>query len=332
MSYRLGRREFITLLGSAAAALPLTAYSQKQVARIGVLMDVAEDNPAAKVWVEAFEKQLGVAGWQKGRNLEVTYRWGASDPERLARYAEELVRSAPDAFMVHGTPALIPLRKLTTAIPIVFTAVSDPVSQGFVKSVSRPGRNLTGFSNFDADIGSKWLQLLKEIAPAVKQVKVMFNPRTSPYNAFFMNSIAAAASSFGVASAHASVQNEEDIQGTVSILAAGGDGALIVPSDPFTHDHAVLIASLATRHRLPGIYAFARFAENGGLIAYGIDLDEQLPKAADYVARILRGERPGGLPIQAPTRFRMVINLRTARIFSLEISPTLLALADEVIE
>jgi putative tryptophan/tyrosine transport system substrate-binding protein len=325
------RREFITLLGGAAV-WPLPAHSQKRVARIGVLMDVAENNPAAKGWVEAFETQLGVAGWQRGRNLEITYRWGASDPERLARYAEELVRSTPDVFMVHGTPALIPLRKLTTAIPIVFTAVSDPVSQGFVKSVSRPGGNLTGFSNFDADIGSKWLQLLKDIIPSVKQVKVMFNPRTSPYNAFFMNSISAAAPLFGVSSTHASVQNEEDIQGTISVLGAEGDGALIVPSDPFTHDHAALIASLATRHRLPGIYAFARFAKNGGLIAYGIDLDEQLPKAADYVARILRGERPGGLPIQAPTRFRMTINLRTARILSLEIPPTLLALADEVIE
>jgi putative tryptophan/tyrosine transport system substrate-binding protein len=331
MSAKIKRREFITLLGGAAV-WPLPAHSQKRVARIGVLMDVAENNPAAKGWVEAFETQLGVAGWQRGRNLEITYRWGASDPERLARYAEELVRSTPDVFMVHGTPALIPLRKLTTAIPIVFTAVSDPVSQGFVKSVSRPGGNLTGFSNFDADIGSKWLQLLKDIIPSVKQVKVMFNPRTSPYNAFFMNSIAAAAPSFGVSSTHASVQNEEDIQGTISVLGAEGDGALIVPSDPFTHDHAALIASLATRHRLPGIYAFARFAENGGLIAYGIDLDEQLPKAADYVARILRGERPGGLPIQAPTRFRMTINLRTARILSLEIPPTLLALADEVIE
>jgi len=311
---------------------PMRAHSQNRVARVGVLMDVAETNSAAKRWIESFEMQLSAAGWQKGRNLEITYRWGGSDPERLARYAEELVQSAPDVFMVHGTPALLPLRRLTKTIPIVFTAVSDPVSQGFVSSVSRPGGNLTGFSNFDADIGSKWLQLLKEIVPAVREANVMFNPRTSPYNAFFMNSIAAAAPSFGVTAAQASVNNEADIQTTISALGTGGNAALIVPSDPFTHDHAPLIASLATKNRLPGIYAFARFAENGGLIAYGIDLDEQLPKAADYVARILRGEKPGDLPIQAPTRFRMTINLKTAGALDLQIPPTLLALADEVIE
>ena len=329
MTAFIGRREFITLIGGAAA-WPLSAHSQKQMARVGVLMDVAENNPASKGWADAFEAQLGVAGWQKGRNVEIIYRWGASDAERLARYAEELVQSAPDVFMVHGTPALIPLRKFTTTIPIVFTAVSDPVSQGFVRSISRPGGNLTGFSNFDADIGSKWLQLLKALVPSVKQVRVMFNPRTSPYNAFFMNSIAAAAPSFSVSAAQASVQNEEDIQRVISIGEA--DGALIVPSDPFTHDHATLIASLATNNRLPGIYAFARFAQNGGLIAYGIDLDEQLPKAADYVARILKGEKAGDLPIQAPTRLRMTINLKTAKTLGLQVPDKLLALADEVIE
>ena len=329
------RREFIALLGNCAAvsmAWPLHAHSQKRTARVGALMDVAETNPAAKGWVEAFETQLGVAGWHKGRNLEITYRWGASNPERLARYAEELVQSAPDVLMVHGTPALIPLRKITTTIPIVFTAVSDPVGQGFVRSLSHPGGNLTGFSNFDADIGTKWLQLLKDIVPSVKEVNVMFNPRTAPYNALFMNSIEAAAASFGVFPAHASVQNEDDIQKAIVFLGTRADGALIVPSDPFTFDHAPLIASLAINHRLPGIYAFARFATNGGLVAYGIDLDEQLPKAADYVGRILKGEKAGDLPIQAPTRFRMTINLKTAKTLNLQIPPTLLALADEVIE
>jgi len=324
------RRKFILLLGGAAAAWPLGAHSQKQLARVGVLMDVAENNPASKGWVGAFEAQLGVAGWQKGRNVEIIYRWGASDAERLARYAEELVQSAPDVFMVHGTPALIPLRKVTTTIPIVFTAVSDPVSQGFVSSISRPGGNLTGFSNFDADIGSKWLHLLKELVPSVKKVRVMFNPRTSPYNAFFMNSIAAAAPPLGVLAAQASVHNEDDIQKVIGTGEA--DSALIVPSDPFTHDHATLIGSLATNNRLPGIYAFARFAQNGGLIAYGIDLDEQLPRAADYVARILKGEKAADLPIQAPTRFRMTINLKTAKTLGLQVPDKLLALADEVIE
>jgi putative tryptophan/tyrosine transport system substrate-binding protein len=327
----LKRREFITLLGGAAA-FPVAAHTQTKVARVGVLMDVAENNPAAKGWVEAFETQLGVAGWRKGRNLEISYRWGASNPDFLARYAEELVQSAPDVLMVHGTPALIPLRQRTTTIPIVFTAVSDPVSQGFVKSVSHPGGNLTGFSNFDADIGSKWLQLLKDIAPSVRDISVMFNPRTSPYNSLFMRSIEAASPSFGVLPAQASVHDEDEIRSAISLLGTKANGALIVPSDPFTHDHAALIASHAANNRLPGIYAFARFAQNGGLIAYGIDLEEQLPKAAEYVARILKGEKVGELPIQAPTRFRMTINLKTAKAFNLQIPPMLLALADEVIE
>ena len=184
------RRDVLSLLGGAAVSWPVSAKAQQNhLARVGVLIDVSETHPAAKRWVELFETQLGLTGWQKGRNVEITYRWGSSNPEHLARYAEELMQSAPDIFMVHGTPALIPLRKLTNTIPIVFTAVSDPISQGFVASVSHPGGNLTGFSNFDTDIGSKWLQVLKDIAPSLKEVSVMFNPRTSPYNSFFMNSV-----------------------------------------------------------------------------------------------------------------------------------------------
>jgi putative ABC transport system substrate-binding protein len=328
------RRDFISLLGGAAAAWPLAAGAQQteRVRRIGVLMDVAETHPAAKRWVELFETQLGQTGWQKGRNVEITYRWGASNPEHLARYAEELMQSTPDVFMVHGTPALIPLRKLTNTIPIVFTAVSDPISQGFVTNVFRPGGNLTGFSNFDTDIGSKWLQVLKDIAPSVKEVSVMFNPRTSPYNAFFMKSIERVASSFGVFAATASVQSKDDIQETIVALGMKADGGLIVPSDPFTFDHAALIGSLATNNRLPGMYAISTFAEGGGLVAYGIDIYEQLPKAADYVSRILKGEKAGELPVQAPTHYRMVINLKAAKTLNLQITPTLLAIADEVIE
>jgi putative tryptophan/tyrosine transport system substrate-binding protein len=318
--HQLKRREFIAILGSASI-WPLGAHAQKQSARVGVLIDVAETHPAAKRWVELFETQLGLAGWQRGRNVEITYRWGSSNPEHLARHAEELIQSPPDVFMVHGTPALIPLRKLTSTIPIVFTAVSDPISQGFVNSVSRPGGNLTGFSNFDTDIGSKWLQVLKDIAPSAKDVSVMFNPRTSPYNAFFMKSIESAAPSFGVFARHASVQSKEDIQKTIVLLGTRADGGLILPSDPFTYGHAALIGSLAADNRLPGIYAFSLFAENGGLVSYGIDNDEQLPKAADYAP-----------PIQAPTHYRMVINLKTAKTLNLQVPPTLLALADDVVE
>jgi putative tryptophan/tyrosine transport system substrate-binding protein len=325
------RRDFFTLVGGAAA-WPLHAHSQNKLAHVGVLIDVAETHPAAKRWVELFETQLGLAGWQNGRNVEITYRWGASNPEQLAHYAEELMQAAPDVFMVHGTPALIPLSKLTTTIPIVFTAVSDPISQGFVTSVSHPGGNLTGFSNFDTDIGSKWLQVLKVIAPPVKEVSVMFNPRTSPYNAFFMKSIERAAPSFGVFPTQASVQSEEDIQRAIAVLGTRGDAGLIVPSDGFTFDRAGLVASLATNYRVPGIYAYDLFADNGGLVSYGIDGDEQIPKAADYVSQILKGAKAGELPIQAPTRYTMVINLNTAKMLNLQVPATLLALADRVIE
>jgi putative ABC transport system substrate-binding protein len=331
MQFRLKRREFIAVLGGAAV-WPLCAHSQKQLARVGVLMNVGENHPSAKRWVELFETQLGLAGWQKGRNVEITYRWGSSNPEHLARYAEELMQLKPDVFMAQDTSALIPLRKLTNTIPIVFTAVSDPISQGFVRSVAHPGGNLTGFSNFDTDIGTKWLQVLKDIAPSVKEVSVMFNPDTSPYNVFFMKSIERAASSFGVFPTHASVQSEEDIEKAIVSLGTRVSGGLIVPADGFTFDRAALIVSLATKNRLPGIYALPLFAENGGLVSYGIDLAEQLPKAADYVSRILKGERAGDLPIEAPTRYRMVINLKTAKTLNLQIPPTLLALADEVIE
>jgi putative tryptophan/tyrosine transport system substrate-binding protein len=239
---------------------------------------------------------------------------GASDPERLAHYAEQLVQSAPDVFLVHGTPALIPLRKTNTTIPIVFTAVSDPVGQGFVVSLAHPGGNITGFSNYDPNIGTKWLQLLKEIAPFVTNVAVMFNSRTSPYNAtLFMHSIEEAAPAFGVLAAQASVLDDGDIRKTTAVLGSKPGSGLIVPSDPFTFDRAALITSLALSNRLPAIYAFGGFAHAGGLLAYGVDFDEQLRKAAGYVDRIMNGESPSDLPIQTPTKYELVINLKPQR-------------------
>jgi putative ABC transport system substrate-binding protein len=207
------RRAFIKLLGGAAVAWPVSGHAQpERLRRVGVLMVVAETDPDAKRFVEALETRLDVAGWYKGRNLTIIYRWGSDDPEQLARHANELVRSGPDILVVLGTAALIPLRKATTTIPIVFTVVSDPVAQGFVASLAHPGGNITGFSNFEPNIGSKWLQLLKEIAPSITQVGVLFNPRTSPYNALWMNSIEEAAPGFGVSTAQVSVQTDEDIR------------------------------------------------------------------------------------------------------------------------
>jgi len=231
-----------------------------------------------------------------------------------------------------GTAALAPMHKATTTIPIVFTVVSDPVAQGFVASLAHPGGNMTGFSNYEPDIGRRWLQLLKEVAPSATQIAVLFNPRTSPYNTLWMQSIEAAAPGFSVSTSQVSVQSDEDIRSAFDTLRTKPGTGLIVPSDSFTFERAALIASLAMDGRIPAVYAFPRFAHEGGLIAYGIDLVEQLGKAAVYVDRILKGEKPGELPVQGPTRYTMTINLKTAKAFGLTIASGLIASADEVIE
>jgi putative tryptophan/tyrosine transport system substrate-binding protein len=329
------RRDFIRVIAGAATAWPLVATAQQvePMRRIGALMDIGETDAAAKGWVDAFETALGAAGWHKGRNCAINYRWGASNPERLARNAEELVQSAPEVLLVHGTPALAPLKKINTTIPTVFTAVSDPVGQGFVASIARPGGNITGFSNYDPNIGSKWLQVLKEIAPSVTNVGVMFNPRTSPYNAaLFKDSIETAASALGVLATQALVLDDEEVRKTIALLGSKPGNGLIVAADPFTLVRAAMIAPLALSSRLPAIFPFRVFAQEGGLIAYGIDLDEQLRKAAGYVDRILKGEKPADLPVQAPTKYELVVNLKTAKALGLTIPLPLLGRADEVIE
>ena len=325
------RREFIALLG-VEVAWPLIARAQERTARVGALMAVAETDSESERLAGAFETGLGAAGWHKGRNLELTYRWGASNPDVLSRYAEELVRAAPDILLAFGTPTLIPLHKTTTTIPIVFAGVSDPVGQGFVANVSHPGGNLTGFSNFDPDIGGKWLQVLKDVAPPVTHVTVMFNPRTSPYNALWMQAIERAAPGFQVSVSQASVQSDEDIRNAITGLATKPGSGLLVPSDPFTYERTAMIAALVTGSKVPAIYAFPRFVHDGGLIAYGVDLADQLRNAGGYVARILKGDKPADLPIQAPTRYTLAINLKTAKALGLSVPPGLLNAADEVIE
>jgi putative ABC transport system substrate-binding protein len=329
------RRDFIKVITSSAVAWPFAARAQQtdRVRRIGALMDIGETDASAKGWVEAFETSLDAAGWHNGRNCEIAYRWGASNPERLARNTEELLQSTPDVLLVHGTPALIPLRKANTTIPVVFTAVSDPVGQGFVASLAHPGGNMTGFSNYDPNIGSKWLQILKEIAPSVTKVAVMFNPHTSPYNAtLFMPSIEVAAPTLGVVSSQVSVLDDEDVRRTIGLLGSKSGSGLIIPSDPFTFERAALIASLATSNRLPAIYAFRGFARAGGLVAYGVDMDEQLRKAAGYVDRLLKGDKPADLPVQTPIKYELVINVKTAKALGLTVPQLLHASADEMIE
>jgi putative tryptophan/tyrosine transport system substrate-binding protein len=330
MGRQVRRREFITLMGGAAA-WPFMSRAQERTARVGALMAVAEIDSESERLAVAFETGLGAAGWRKGRNLELTYRW-ASNPDLLSRHAEELVRAAPDILLAFGTATLIPLHKATTSIPIVFAGVSDPVGQGFVSSVSRPGGNLTGFSNFDPDIGSRWLQVLKDVAPSVTHLTVMFNPRTSPYNALWMQAIERTAPSFQVSVSQASVQSDEDIRNAITGLGTKPGSGLLVPSDSFTYERAATIAALAIDNQVPAIYAFPRFVHDGGLIAYGVDLADQLRNAGGYVARILKGNNPADLPIQAPTRYTLAINLKTAKALGLSVPHGLLNAADEVIE
>jgi len=326
------RREFIALLVGATAACPFMSRAQGRTARVGVLMVVAETDPESERLAGAFEKGLDEAGWHKGRNLELTYRWSASNPDLLSRYAEELVRAAPDILLAFGTAALIPLHKATTTIPIVFSAVSDPVGQGFVASVPHPGGNVTGFSNFDPDIGSRWLQVLKDAAPAVTHVTVMFNPRTSPYNALWMQAIERAAPGFQVSVSQVSVQSDEEIRNTITGLGTKPGSGLLVPSDSFTYIRSAMIAALANGNHVPAIYAFPRFVHDGGLIAYGVDLADQIRNAGGYVAQILKGDNPADLPIQAPTRYTLAINLKAANALGLSLPNGLLNAADEVIE
>jgi putative ABC transport system substrate-binding protein len=327
------RREFFGVAAGAAAVWPgLAQAQQSRVRRIGALMDVGEAHPNAKAWVEAFETPLGAAGWQKGRNYEIAYRWGALSPDLLLRHAEELVQSSPDVLLVHGTAAMIALRKTNTTLPVVFSTVSDPVAQGFVASLARPGGNITGFSLYDPNIGTKWLQVLKEIAPAVTNVTVMFNPRVSPYNAALFQSIKAAAPTFGILATQASVLDDGEIREAIGATGSKAGSGLIVPADPFTLQRASLIASLASNNSLPAMYALRSFAQAGGLVAYSVDLDEQQRKAAGYVDRVLKGEKPEDLPVQTPTKYELVINLKAAKALGLEVPPKLLFTADEVIE
>ena len=323
------RRDFISFV-SSAAAWPLAARAQERMVRLGALMVVAETDLESARLAGVFERGLGAAGWYKGRNLELIYRWGESNPDLLSRYAVELVGAAPDILLAFGTSALIPLHKATTTIPIVFAWVSDPVGQGFVASVSHPGGNLTGFSNFDSDIGSKWLQVLKDVAPPVTHVAVMFNPRTSPYNTLWKRAVEQAAPGFQVSVSQ--VQSDEDIRNVITGLGTKLASGLLIPSDSFTYQRTAIIAALAIDNQVPAICAFPRFVHDGGLIAYGVDQADQLRNAGGYVARILKGENPADLPIQAPTRYTLAINLKTAKALGLSVPHGLLNAADEVIE
>jgi ABC-type uncharacterized transport system substrate-binding protein len=329
------RREFISLLG-AAAAWPLAARAQQQtdrVRRIGVFVNLAEGDQEGQRSIEAFRRGLGNLGWIEGRNIQVDYRWSpGADTGRIRRVAADLVASKPEAILASATEGLAAFRDATKTIPIVFVSVSDPVGQGFVSNLARPGGNMTGFTAFEFSMGGKWIEILKEIAPKLARVAVVFNPKTAPYFASFLGSIETGAASVGVPWIAAPVNDVADIEPAITAFAREPNGGLICPSDSFTSVHRKVIIPLAAKHRLPAIYTWREFAPDGGLVTYGIDRVDLYRRAAPYVDRILRGANPGDLPIQQPNKFELVINLKTAKALGLEIPPKLLNLADEVIE
>jgi putative ABC transport system substrate-binding protein len=325
------RREFITLLGGAAA-WPLAARAQQpdRMRRIGVFMNLASDDAEGQARNAAFLQGLQEAGWAVGRNVRIEYRWGAGDPELFRRYAAELVALAPDVILASGA-SMYALQQVTREVPIVFVQVPDPVGAGIVLSMARPGRNATGFTPFEYGVSAKWLELLKEIAPRVTRAAVVRDPAI-PTGTGQLGAIQSVAPSFGVELSPVDVRDVREIEGTVAAFARGSNGGLIVTASALAVVHREVIITLATRYKLPAVFFLRSFVTDGGLISYGPDSMDQFRRAAGYVDRILKGEKPADLPVQAPTKYELVINLKTARALGLDVPPTLLARADEVIE
>jgi len=327
----LRRRQFITLLGGAAAAWPFVARAQQsdRVYRVGMLTGQPEADPENASRLAAFRQALGKFGWSEGRNLFIDIRWGAGDPDRMRVLAKELNGLAPDIVVSESTPATAALRQEIPNVPIVFSQVANPVGAGFAASFARPGGNITGFTNFEPSMGGKWLELLKELAPHVARTTAIFNPKT--HSGQYWQSIEAAVPSLAVTFTRSPVGDATEIERAVEAFARDPNGGLLVMPDAFTLTHRELIA-LAERRRLPSIYAFRVFPASGGLLSYGVDQVEIYRRKAAYVDRILRGANPGELPIEGPTKFELVINLKTAKALGLDVPWILQQRADEVIE
>ena len=326
------RREFITLLGGAAA-WPLAARAQQGggMRRIGVLMAQAADDPEGQARVAAFLQGLRELGWIEGRNVRLDYRWGGGDVARIRKDAVELVALTPDVILAGGGQVMGPFQEATRTVPIVFTQTPDPVGAGYVASLARPGGNATGFTNFEYGVSGKWLEVLKEVVPGITRAAVLRDP-TNPAGTGQWGAIQAVASPWGVELSPIDVRERGEIERGVSAVAAGSNRGLIVSSSGFAILHRELIIALAARHRLPAVYPFRFYAIGGGLISYGPDPIDPHRRAAQYVDRILKGEKPADLPVQAPTKYKLVVNLRTAKAIGLEVPATLLSRAEEVIE
>src|SRR5262245_25859367 len=325
------RREFITLLGGAAA-WPLAARAQQERMRhIGVLANLAAEDPQTQTRHAAFLQALQQLGWTVGRNVRIDYRWTAGKIEEIRRHAAELAALAPDVIVAPGTSSMGSLLQATQTVPIVFVLVSDPVGAGYVASLARPGGNATGFAQYDYSLSAKWLELLKQIAPAVTRAAVLRDPAIAA-GIGQLAAIQAVAPSLGVEIIPVNVRDAPEIERAVAVFARSANGGLIVTGSPFSFAHRDLIVTLAARHKLPAIYWDRAPITSGGLISYGNDSIDLYRRAAGYVDRILRGEKPADLPVQAPTKYELVINLKTAKQLGIDVPPALLARADEVIE
>jgi putative ABC transport system substrate-binding protein len=327
------RRKFITLLGGAAAAWPLAARAQQddRIRRIGVLAAQAEDDRDIQARLDGFRQGLQRLGWSEGRNLQIDYRFAAGRADRFQPLAIELIALRPDVILAQTPPVVAVVQRESRAIPIVFVDVSDPIGPGFVASLARPGGNLTGVISFEASITGKWLAMLKEIAPGLARVALVSNSKTSSFD-YFQRAAEATAPSLGIELVPNQVETAAEIERAIEVFARVPNGGLVLPPDSTTILHRDLVIALAARHRLPAVYAFRFFVAAGGLMSYSIDFVERYRQAAGYVDRILKGAKPADLPVQAPTKFETVLNLKTAKALGLPVPPGLLVAADEVIE
>jgi putative ABC transport system substrate-binding protein len=326
------RRDLIALLGGTALWLPISPVAASDgVRRVSVLMGIGENDPEAQPRIEALLDELQKLGWTDGRDIHLDYRWAAGDLDRIQLFAKEIVELKPDVIVAHSTPVVAALRQLTSTIPIVFVLIADPIGSGFVASLARPGGNLTGFMNVDAPMAGKWLEFLKQIAPDVGRVALIFNPRTSPYKPY-LSEFQANAPTFGVEAIATPVVDAAELEREIAKLGQTPQSALFVVPDVFVQVHRALIIKLAEQNRLPAIYPYSFFPASGGLLSYGIDTVAVFRRAASYIDRILKGAAPADLPVQGPTTFKLVINLKAAQAIGLTIPQVLLVRADEVIE
>jgi putative tryptophan/tyrosine transport system substrate-binding protein len=329
------RREFISLIGGAAV-WPVAARAQQgeQMRRIGVLFGTAEGDSQTEAGETVFRKALRELGWIEGRNIQIDFRWAAADVDRMEAFAKELVGLHPDLIVGHTTQVVAALHRETKTIPIVFVVVSDPIGSGFVAGLPRPGGNITGFINVEASLSGKWLEMLKDIVPGFARAALMFNPETAPYFEYYLRPFEIGARSYAVESIAAPIRNAVDIERVIASLGDQPDTGLVVMPDVFTitQRNYDLIISLAARHRLPAIYPNRSMVAAGGLLSYGIDNVDLFRQAPTYIDRILKGARPADLPVQLPTKFELVVNLKTAKALGLTVPPLLLTRADEVIE